>query len=215
VYRWKKSDFAVPDATYTGPPLPTPPSMEILSPLAYFQIFVTAAMIDEVVHYTNLYSVQKTGRSVNTNRKELEQLLGMFFHMGLVKMSGIRQYWETASAFEPVCSVMSRNRFTALLYSLHFVDNMSVTEETKQADKLWKIRPWLDAIRTNCLTVAPEEHCSIDEMMIPFNGKTSPIRQYIKGKPHPWGFKVWGRAEVDGLHYDFMYAKEVMGKEVN
>ncbi|XP_067928174.1 piggyBac transposable element-derived protein 2-like [Watersipora subatra] len=31
-------------------------------------------------------------------------------------------------------------------------------------------------------------------MMCKFRGKTNPIRQYIKGKPHPWGFKIWGRA---------------------
>lgn len=98
---------------------------------------------------------------------------------------------------------MARNRFQLLLTSLHFVDNMSITDDGKKNDKLWKIRPWIDAVRENCLKLTPEEYCSIDEMMCSYRGKTSPIRQYIKGKPHPWGFKIWGRAGVSGILYDF------------
>lgn len=29
------------------------------------------------------------------------------------------------------------------------------------------------------------------------------ILQYLRGKPHPWGFKVWGRADSGGILYDF------------
>jgi hypothetical protein len=40
-------------------------------------------------------------------------------------------------------------------------------------------------------------------MMRKYTGKTSPIRQYIKSEPHPWGFKIWGRAGVSRFLYDF------------
>ncbi|XP_017565030.1 piggyBac transposable element-derived protein 3-like [Pygocentrus nattereri] len=40
-------------------------------------------------------------------------------------------------------------------------------------------------------------------MMVPYKGKFGGIRQYIKGKPHPWGFKVWARCDVTGLLHDF------------
>lgn len=85
-----------------------------------------------------------------------------------------------------LCQIMSSNRFPSLVYSLHFVDNM-MSVEAKQKDKLWKLRPWLVAMRDNRLAVPPGEHCSIDEMMVPYYGKRSPIRQFIKGKPHPCG----------------------------
>ncbi|KAJ8344740.1 hypothetical protein SKAU_G00289330 [Synaphobranchus kaupii] len=39
--------------------------------------------------------------------------------------------------------------------------------------------------------------------MIPFKGKFSGIRQYMKGKPHPWGFKVWARTGISGILCDF------------
>ena len=47
------------------------------------------------------------------------------------------------------------------------------------------------------------QHQSIDEMVVPYNGKFGNIRQYVKGKPHPWGFKVWARCSKNGLFHDF------------
>jgi len=159
-------------------------------------------MVDNVVEQTNLFSVQNTGNSTNLVAKEFDQLLGMFFHMGLVRMDSIRQYWETDSRYDPVASVMSRNRFQKLLMNLHFVDNLSIKNDEK-ADKLWKLRPWISGIRTNCLKINPGQCCAVDEMMYQYHGTSSPIRQYIKSKPHPYGFKIWGIAGTDGLLHDF------------
>ncbi|XP_067950260.1 piggyBac transposable element-derived protein 3-like [Watersipora subatra] len=97
---------------------------------------------------------------------------------------------------------MPRNRFQQLTTQLHFVNNSSLLDEQKK-DKLWKIRPWLDSLRDQCLKVTAEERNSIDEMMVQYRGTTSPIRQYIKSKPHLWRFKVWGRAGTSGMLFDF------------
>ena len=104
-------------------------------------------------------------------------------------MAGVRMYWETDTQYPPVSDVMARNRFQYLLISLYFVNNLTVSEMEKK-DKLWKLRPWLDTFREKCLQVVPEEHNSVDEMMIPIKGKFSSIKQHLRGKPHPWGFKV-------------------------
>jgi hypothetical protein len=88
------------------------------------------------------------------------------------------------------------------IYYITNINKFVVVVEDKK-DKLWKIRPWLTMMRDNCLKIVPEEHCSVDEMMCQYQGRTSPIRQYIKGKPHPWGFKVWCRAGTNGILYDF------------
>ena len=37
-------------------------------------------MINNLVENTNLYSVQKSGTNIKTNEKEIEQVIGMFFH---------------------------------------------------------------------------------------------------------------------------------------
>jgi len=40
-------------------------------------------------------------------------------------------------------------------------------------------------------------------MMIQYKGRTSSIKQYIRGKPHPWGFKIWARTSSSGIRCDF------------
>ena len=76
---------------------------------------------------------------------------------------------------------MPRNRFQSLLTSLHFVNNMTVSE-TEKKDKLWKLRLWLDSFREKCLQVVPEEHNSVDEMMIPDDSFTAKYKFPIKSR---------------------------------
>ncbi|XP_064614473.1 piggyBac transposable element-derived protein 3-like [Liolophura sinensis] len=97
---------------------------------------------------------------------------------------------------------MGRNRFQLLLRTIHFVDNEGVPEDGK-TDKLWKIRPFLKMFREQCLLVTPEENQAVDEMMVPFKGQYSHIKQYIRGKPNPWEFKIWCRCSKSGILHDF------------
>lgn len=46
------------------------------------------------------------------------------------------------------------------------------------------------------------EHIAIDEMMVPFKGK-SYLKQYLKSKPKKWGFKIWVQASTNGYVYCF------------
>ena len=79
---------------------------------------------------------------------------------------------------------MPRNRLSPLLGSLHFVNNLDVTDEQKAMDKVWKIRPWPVAFCENCLQIVPEESNSVDEMTIPFKGMYSGI---YEGQVAPLG----------------------------
>ena len=71
----------------------------------------------------------------------MEQVIGMFLRIGIVRMPGLRVYWDQETRYGPVADIMSRNRFQLLLTVIHFIDNMSVSEDAKKADKMWKIRP--------------------------------------------------------------------------
>ena len=143
--------MAETSTTFTGLQIEAPETMEVSTPLQYFQQFVTDDTLIYLVTNTNEYSVQKSGISINTT-KEVEKVIGMFFYMRHVQMSGIRQYWEIETAYNPVCSVMSSNRFQLLLTNFHFVNNLLVSSQEKK-DKLWKIRPWLSAMWNNCLKI--------------------------------------------------------------
>lgn len=201
-YRWRKKGFELPDVSFQGEEVESYQDATIDTPLVYFRRFISLDMLENIVKHTNQYSVQKHGKCVDTSVKEIEQVLGMYLRMGLVQMSGVRQYWESEVRYGPVADVMSRNRFNLLLSVIHFVDNEMASEEVKK-DRLWKLRPFLDSFRRQCLTISPRQKQSIDEMMVPYKGKFGGIRQYIKGKPHPWGFKVWARCCATGLLHDF------------
>ncbi|XP_055005274.1 piggyBac transposable element-derived protein 3-like [Boleophthalmus pectinirostris] len=210
--RWLKKEFVNPETTFTGADFAASSNYELQTPLQYFQRFVSQEMLYNVMVKSNEYSLQKHGTVADISLKDLEQMIGMYLHMGIVQMPGVWVYWETDTRYGPIADVMTRNRFQCLLSSIHFVDNLTVTDEQKQ-DKLWKIRPWLESFREKCLQIVPEEHNSIDEMMIPFKGRFSGIRQYMRGKPHPWGFKIWARTGISGMLCDFdVYQGSVQGK---
>ena len=51
--------------------------------------------------------------------------------------------------------------------------------------------------------------------MIPFKGRSS-LKNYMKNKPHKWGYKVFTREGVSGIVYDFeVYAGKNMNLEGN
>ena len=68
-------------------------------------------------------------------------------------------------------------------------------------NKLFKVKPILDAVRAECVKIEPEEYLSIDEQIILCKTKRNKIRQY---NPKKWGFKnlVCAGSE-SGIIYDF------------
>ena len=131
-------------------------------------------MLELIVDQTNLYSILKRGKSVTTSFKEIEQIIGIFFKMSLVEMPSMRMYWERSTRYPAVADIISRNRFVMLLSTFHFVDYDAISEEEKN-DRLWKIRPFLELFRKQCLQVTRLPDQSIDEMIIPYKGKFSKI----------------------------------------
>nr|CAI5863884.1 unnamed protein product [Callosobruchus analis] len=78
---------------------------------------------------------------------------------------------------------MSIKRFKLLGRFIHFNDNTLVTPETK--DRFFKVRPLIEKIRENWT-------------------RAGNLRQYIKNKPHKWGYKVFVIAGASGIILDFI-----------
>jgi hypothetical protein len=61
--------------------------------------------------------------------------------------------------------------------------------------KLGKIQPFLDRICPSFeAAFTPDQQIAIDESVISFQGRVS-FRQYLKGKPNPWGMKAFVLAD--------------------
>nr|CAH7762418.1 unnamed protein product [Callosobruchus chinensis] len=101
---------------------------------------------------------------------------------------------------------MSIKRFKLLRRFIHFNDNSLVTQETK--DRFFKVRPLIEKIRENCQKFHVENDFSIDETMVAYKGnRAGNLRQYIKNKPHKWGYKVFVIAGVSGIILDLKGTK--------
>ena len=138
--------------------------------------------------------------------REMKAFIGVVTQMGLVQLSDIKDYWSTHATlnFPFFRSIFSRDRFLQIFWMLHVGDTPSTSRRSK-------IQPFLDLIIPlfqQCLT--PGRNISIDEAMIAFRGRIF-FRQYIRGKPEPWGIKAYVLSESDtGYMYNLViyYGRE-------
>nr|CAI5817627.1 unnamed protein product [Callosobruchus analis] len=82
-----------------------------------------------------------------------------------------------------------------------------INSANQNDDRYFKIRPALEIVRRNYEYIAVEEQKkqSIGEMVVPYKGKKAGSkRQYIKSKPKRWSFRIFVRAGVSGIVYDFV-----------
>ena len=212
VYRWRKIKNAKMNTQFHGERFPAPPIDEI-SPLEYFKMFFDDDLIAHLSHQTNIYSVQKSGTSVNTTPDEMEQYLGILLMTGIIKMPQYRMYWSSETRIPVIADSMSVNRFDKIKRFLHCNDNSNVLpREHPDYDKLFKVRPVVDSVLAACRSIPQEEKHSIDEQIIPTKCRSG-LRQYIPKKPHKWGIKVWARCGVSGIVYDFDVYKGANNKD--
>ena len=183
-YRWRKAEPPQVDKNFYGNNYSLPlENVDQLTPIDYFEMFWKEDLNELISEQTNLYSVQQSGKSINTTPKEIEQLIGVQMQMSIVKLSCYDMYWASETKIPRVSEVMSRNRYKSLSKYLHVRDNSEKDHEENKNDKLFKISPVLDHVQKNCLQIEPEQDNSIDEQIIPAKTKYSGIRQYNPKKP--------------------------------
>ena len=80
---------------------------------------------------------------------------------------------------------MSRNRFREILSNLHLADNKQITE-----DRYYKVRVLFEKLNFNFKQYGSFVNHSISDSIIPYYGKHG-TKQFIRGKPIRFGFKLW------------------------
>ncbi|XP_008190117.1 piggyBac transposable element-derived protein 4-like [Acyrthosiphon pisum] len=74
---------------------------------------------------------------------------------------------------------------------------------TGNKDRFVKVRPMFDCVLKRCRELVKERNLSIDEQIVPFTGHLN-VKQYCKGKPNPWGIKIFMLCGASGVIYDFI-----------
>jgi hypothetical protein len=187
-----------------------PDILLLKEPVEFFLRLFPDALIEKIAFESTRYAVSQ-GSSFSVSVHEMKLFLGINLVITYLKYPRLKWYWKSDEAMRIpiVADSMSRNRFDEISKYLHFNEAQS-----GENDKFFKVRPVLDVLKSTFLQNGPlEEHHSIDEMMIPFKGR-SQMKQYIKSKPKPWGFKCWARASSSGYIHEFeMYEGAAVGKE--
>ena len=184
-----------------------------MTPLQYFKLFFTDEAVALITEQTNLYSVQKSYKSIDVNAKEMETFIGTNMLMSIVKLPSYKNYWSQKLRYPLIVDAMPIKRFEKIKRYLHFADNNSINTQTV---KLAKIKPIINLVRNECIKIEPEDYHAIDEQRIPLKTKFSKIRQYNPKKPRKWGFKSLVRACSYGMIYDFyIYAGKENEDEVD
>ena len=164
------------------------------------------------MNFTNIYAAthilthssyaDSDGSWRDTTTAEIESLLALFIHFGLVCVSNVEQYWSCKALYQGLWArrMMSRNRFKALLPFFHLVDPGQEVE----GDRLRKVRYTYEAIRQKCRELyQPSQNVSVDERMIRFKGRHI-MKVYIKNKPTKWGFKSFALCDSSNhYHWNF------------
>lgn len=151
--------------------------------------------INLVVTESNRYAHQQ-GLEYETDAEEMKAFFGILLLTGFHELPSTRHYWSTDPKFgvDFVHNIMTLKRFESIKRCLHFNDNITCPKrESEEFDRAYKIRPVLDHFNKAFQAARKEDVCqSIDERIVKFKGHNI-MRQYVKGKPVRWGFKLWLR----------------------
>ena len=191
-------------------------------PERFFSEIFLVEVCDLLVAETNRYAQHKIRTSPpsrrgilsnwhDTRRQEMMSFIGLILTMGIIQLSDIKDYWSThetlnLSFFRYVehthmCtvrislshyrSVLSRDRFLQIFWNLHLCDPTA----PQGCPRSTKVQPLLDLLCPLFESAfKPGEYVAVDEAMIAFKGRAS-FRQYIRGKPHPFGIKAFVLAD--------------------
>ncbi|KAF2902716.1 hypothetical protein ILUMI_03468 [Ignelater luminosus] len=144
---------------------------------------------------TNLYAVQNNiTHFTPTMVHEIKVFIGIHIVMGCLGYPMIKCYWEPKLRIDVIANNMNLNSFYYLRQAFHLAD---VTQSPNQVNRFWKVRFFYNQIRPRCMKLPTEPAISIDKQMVPFKGQHN-VKQYIRGKPSPWGTKIFALCGTSG-----------------
>lgn len=182
---------------------------ETTTPFEVFSLFFPESLIKTFKSETNKYAKSITDKLRRTDKLKKNSIWGqwktvklheiyLFFsiivHMCVVKKFKLADYWSTDQFIASVYarSVMSRDRFLAILANFHISDNTTTVPYNQPGhDPLHKLRPYinhlLDAFPSSYY---PHENLTVDEGTCGFRGRIY-FRVYNKNKPDKYGIKLY------------------------
>lgn len=196
--RWRRTrgNFGLVDTSF---PLTFDSPYEDKSPMDYFSSYLSDSFFTRATECTNSYSLNGNSQFSFCTVDEIRVMFAHHIMMGCLNYPRIDMYYSKDFKI-PFFNNLTRRRLSALRTNLHIVhlDN----KNRQVPDRMFKVRPIINSIRDKLNTLPLPENLCVDEQVIPFKGKFF-AKQYLKGKPTPWGIKVFCLNGKNGMPYDF------------
>ncbi|XP_068129742.1 piggyBac transposable element-derived protein 4-like [Hyperolius riggenbachi] len=187
-----------------------------MTPLDYFQLFLTESFLQDIVDQTNIYAEQFSAANPTayytfkwkpTTVPELKVFLGLTFNMGLTHKPQLRLYWckDSIHSMPIYQATMTRGRYEQLMRFLHFNNNANAVKRSDPSfDRLFKLRPLLNHLNQKFPEVyMPGREIVVDESLVPFHGRLA-MKQYIPSKRARYGVKLYKLCE-SGTGYTYSF----------
>lgn len=178
--------------------------LEDTSPVKVFEEMFSETMYDHIIRETLRYAAAtKNDPLFSMTTGELKTFIGILLLSGYHQLPSERHYWSSEDdlGVESIRRAMSRSRYLKIKAYLHFQDNEK--NSMNQDDRGFKIRPLMDMLNESFRKFGVfREELSVDEMLVRYFGH-HPLKQFIKGKPIRFGYKMWSLCGSDGYCYKF------------
>lgn len=179
----------------TGPDVPLTYKSE---PSEFFDLFLGPAFFESCATQTKLYASLRGNTEFCVTPDDMRTFFYCNIMFGIHVLPNLYNYWSSDPLLKvsAIADVISRNRYLELSRYFHINDNSTyIPKGTEGHEPMHKVLPMIELVKDACTKYfRPGIAISVDEAMIPFKGRLS-FKQYIKGKPCPWGVKVWCLAD--------------------
>ncbi|KAG5875548.1 hypothetical protein JTB14_025762 [Gonioctena quinquepunctata] len=158
-----------------------------MSPLEIFELFISNDVLQLLLD--NKYALFVNCPNPKITIEELKCFIAILIVSGYDNKPSKKSYWDSGDDLRntAVYNSMCRDRFIQIMRFLHCADNTKLDPTYKMT----KLRPLIDQIKKCFLkNYLPEQNMAYDESMIEYFGKHG-CKQYIRGKPIRFGYKVW------------------------
>lgn len=157
-------------------------------------------IVEETIRYA---TVDKNKQTFFCSIEDIKIFVGFLIFSGYHTLPSERDYWSDSEdlGVQLVKDALSRSAYLEMKSLIHFQDNSKAN--ISKDDRAFKIRPFIDMINTNYRQWGIfEKNLSIDEMMVRYYGHHT-LKQYMRGKPIRFGYKLWAMCGDSGFCYNF------------
>lgn len=189
----------------------------IRSPRDAFTEFVDGEMVQRIVDFTNAEALAAGDTLFKpVSEDELLAWLACSINAGLMgsNHTSLNALWTSDSVYGMVFfrAVMSLKRYQGINRYIRFDDSVarriprqigqdSASSYKKSADRLALVRPVVEIFHKNfCEKYIPGENIAVDERIVSFRGRVI-FRVYSKGKPDPYGIKIFGLSDAANAYF--------------